>query len=148
MTLRMTQAQADEFLGNKKPRRKLVQHEHLMQVALFDRIRAHENQYPDFRFIAAIPNGGMRNKVVANKLQAEGVRSGVLDIMWPIPAYIWHGLFIEMKHGKGKLSEHQSEWFNHLLINGYRVEVCYSEVEAWTTIWNYYLISLEKRADG
>jgi hypothetical protein len=53
-------------------------------------------QYPR-NLIYAIPNGGLRNKVVAAKLKAEGVLSGVPDLHIPVAKKGYHGLFIEMK---------------------------------------------------
>ena len=56
--------------------------------------------------IYAIPNGGMRNKIVAAKLKAEGVLAGVSDLH--VPAW---NLWIEMKREKGgKLSPMQRQW--------------------------------------
>jgi hypothetical protein len=52
----------------------------------------------------AVPNGGHRHIVVASKLKAEGVRSGVPDI-----ALIHQGHYygIEVKTLKGRLSDSQ-----------------------------------------
>lgn len=46
--------------------------EHQEQVALFQWAAYMEKTYPALREMYAIPNGGLRNKVVAAKLKAEG----------------------------------------------------------------------------
>lgn len=63
----------------------------------------------------AVPNGGMRNKVVAAKLKAAGVRAGVPDLMLLTPRHGFAGLIIEMKREKGsKLSPEQAGWLEWL----------------------------------
>jgi hypothetical protein len=47
--------------------------EHDEQVALFEMIRLYQTKYPPLKNCFAIPNGGLRHKVVAAKLKAEGV---------------------------------------------------------------------------
>ena len=54
------------------------------------------NSIPHF----AIPNGGSRHKLEAKNLKAQGVVSGVSDIVVMLPKKI---LFIEMKRRKKKL---------------------------------------------
>ena len=75
----------------------------------------------------AIPNGGERNKAVAAKLKAEGVKPGVPDICVPVAVGSWHGLYVEMKKIGGKASDEQKEWNRALTLNGYRVYLC----EGW-----------------
>jgi len=60
--------------------------EHAHQAALFC-WAAHSTQiYPELLWLFAVPNGGQRNIVTAVRLRAEGVRSGVSDII--LPAYV------------------------------------------------------------
>ena len=75
----------------------------------------------------AIPNGGERNKAVAAKLKAEGVKPGVPDIFLPVAVGRWYGLFVEMKKIGGKASPEQKDWIGALTCNGYRVYLC----EGW-----------------
>lgn len=78
-----------------------------------------EIKHPAVRLFA-IPNGGLRNKVVAAKLKREGVRPGVPDVF--IPGL---HLFIEFKRVKGSsTSAYQKDWIAYLKEIGYRVEVC------------------------
>ena len=76
--------------------------------------------------IFAIPNGGLRNKAVAQKLKAEGVSPGVPDLY--IPAW---KLWIEMKRQKGgRLSEDQKDWAEYLEGVGDTVIVGYGWLDA------------------
>lgn len=85
----------------------------------------------------AIPNGGAINIVVAKKLKAEGVVSGVPDWHLPVARKIWKGLWIEFKHGKNKLSENQIAYIAMLRKEGHLVEVCYTAQEAIEFVCRY-----------
>ena len=85
----------------------------------------------------AIPNGGQRNIIVATRLKAEGVKSGVPDIFLPVARGGAHGLFIELKTEKGKPSVNQREWVGDLGLNGYAAVFCYGWEHAKDTILEY-----------
>ena len=57
--------------------------------------------------------------------------------MLAIPNKTHHGLFIELKSEKGKLSEKQLEMRKILSANGYQVSVCFSIEEAINTVKCY-----------
>ncbi|HEY5588396.1 MAG TPA: VRR-NUC domain-containing protein [Candidatus Paceibacterota bacterium] len=82
-------------------------------------------QYPTV-LIFAIPNGGSRNIITASILKREGVISGIPDLFIAHGTIFCNGLFIEMKQGKGKLTDNQTEVIKKLRENNYKVEVCYS----------------------
>lgn len=88
-------------------------------------------------YMFAIPNGGHRNYVEAINLKKQGTRSGVPDLMLPIPKGKYHGLFIEMKYGKNKPTQNQTEYINYLNSVGYLAVVCYSCEEAIKIINEY-----------
>ena len=104
----------------------------------------------------AVPNGGLRNAKTANDLKHEGVKSGVPDMMIPIPNKYYHGLFIELKDKpktlkSGKLStshtkvpDNQKEWLDKLNNNGYKAIVCYGADEAIEAIEDYIENTLPK----
>ena len=91
----------------------------------------------------AVPNGGERNKKVAAKLRAEGVKAGVPDVMFPVSNGTYHGLFIEMKkpefrnHQNGGCSDKQVEWINNLQQQNYLCQVCYTWREAAEIVCSY-----------
>ena len=108
------------------------------QSALFEWAQLLERRTPELRLLFAIPNGGLRNKVVAAKLKAEGVKSGVPDVCLPVARNEHNGLFIEMKRRKdGKVSLEQAEWIRLLIEQGYKVMVCRGFDEAKKTIEEY-----------
>ena len=115
----------------------MIQHEELQQRYLFQWAAF----YPQLRWLHAIPNGGKRNKIVAAKLKAGGVKSGVLDVFLPLARHGFHGLYIEMKHGKNKLTDNQQAFAAHIEAEGYKYAVCYHWSEAQKIICDYVGIS-------
>lgn len=92
---------------------------------------------PRLQFIFHIPNEntagikwGIRNRQL-------GVKSGVPDLMLPIPSKGYHGLFIEMKTRNGKTSENQDRWLQALNSFGYLAVVCHGWKEARDCLLNY-----------
>lgn len=111
--------------------------EHDEQVALFRWAGYKTREIPELCFLFAIPNGGARHIAVARKLKAEGVKAGIPDIFLPVVRGAYHGLFIEMKVGKNKLTGPQEEWHVVLKGQGYRVEVCYGWEAAKDVLEDY-----------
>lgn len=115
--------------------------EHAQQVAVF--MWAHENlsRFPALRWLAAIPNGGERNKIVASRLKAEGVKSGFPDMILPVamigPQAVYCGLFIELKRIGETTFEAQDEWRDYLNSAGYRCVVCHGWEAARNAIVSY-----------
>jgi hypothetical protein len=109
--------------------------EHQIQVACITWFRY---KYPKY-LIYAIPNGGQRNAIVAARLKAEGVLSGVPDLHIPVARSGCHGLYIEMKAGKNKTTGNQKTIMQKLESEGYRCTVCYSLDEFIKTVNNYIL---------
>ena len=92
-------------------------------------------QYPELKFLFHVPNE-RADKVEAANLKRMGVKSGIPDLMLPVPSGEYHGLFIEMKKIGGRASADQLWWLEHLKANGYACAVCYgwqqaSEVLLW-----------------
>lgn len=68
-------------------------------------------QYPSLSSVLfAVPNGGQRNLRTAQILKAEGALAGVADLILLTPRGSYGALCIEMKHGRGKQSDHQRAW--------------------------------------
>jgi hypothetical protein len=108
------------------------------QTMLFNWARLMQNRMPELRMLYHVPNGGHRNKIVAAKLKAEGVRSGVPDICLPVARLGYHGLYVEMKRRKGaKTTPEQTEWLEALRKQGYCAVVCYGFDEAREAVENY-----------
>lgn len=74
------------------------------------------NTYPQTRYcLWAVPNGGKRNKIEAQKLKATGTLAGVHDLH-----FIWKGIFytFELKVGNNKLSSDQVKFKNAIESQG------------------------------
>ena len=111
--------------------------EHREQAALVEWARRAERRLPELRLLHAIPNGGDRHPAVAARLQAEGVRAGVPDLCLPVARGGWHGLYIELKAGRGRTSRAQRAWLAALQGEGYRAEVCRGWIPARNLILAY-----------
>lgn len=120
--------------------------EHSQQTAVF--AWAAQSGIPELKWLFAIPNGFYATAKSKATMKAEGLRSGVSDIMLPVVRLIndfmiCHGLFIEMKsaqyHGRknGGLSDEQEEFAHFVNRQGYRFVVCYSWIEARDAILSY-----------
>jgi hypothetical protein len=121
--------------GRKHPGNRTTEHQE--QATLFRWAAFAEARWPELALLHAIPNGGHRNKVVAAKLKAEGVRAGVPDLCLPVARGRWHGLYIELKAKGGRASPRQLEWFGALRRQGYRVELCVGWTAARQVIEGY-----------
>ena len=119
------------------------------QRAVIEWARLSRGRFPGLWLLFHIPNGGLRHPVTGLRLKLIGTRSGVPDLLLPVSAQGFHGLFIEMKRsvdrpkkkgGKGSLSESQLWWRDHLTRQGYRVEVCYGFEEARQVLEDYLKI--------
>ena len=107
--------------------------EHEIQVTCINWFRL---AYPKF-LIFAIPNGGQRNVIVASKLKAEGVVSGIPDLHIPIAKKGFHGLYIEMKAGNNKPSPNQITIMDKLRNEGYKCVVCWNLDEFMKEVIHY-----------
>ena len=112
--------------------------EHDEQVLVIQWAACHLRKYPDLDMLYAVPNGGLRGKVVARKLKAEGVKAGVPDLVLAAPMGGYHGLYLEMKRRKGsKVQADQKDWLTRLQEAGYCCCVCKGFASAKETLIAY-----------
>ena len=101
--------------------------EHVLQVSLVRELKLLRSQYPEIRWLHAVPNGGHRTAAAAGKMKAEGQQIGVPDLSLPVPRIasgrVFHGLYIELKKAGGCPSPDQWEWLLHLHRSGYAAHV-------------------------
>lgn len=120
------------------------------QMAVFAWAASMCGQYPQLKWLHAVPNGGSRHVAEATKMVAAGLRKGVLDIFLPWPIAFttdikdcYAGLYIEMKTEKrrkeknGGLTDEQIEFITYAENAGYYCKVCYNWQEARDTILKY-----------
>ncbi len=126
--------------------------EHGEQAALFQWAALNIKEYPQLKWLYAVPNGFFSTAGQKAKMIAEGLRDGVPDVALPVIKWIvvenvvkieWPGLYIEMKIEKrrnqkdGGCSEDQLEWLDYLNSVGYKAVVCYGWEEARDRILEY-----------
>lgn len=92
---------------------------------------------PLSRRMFAIPNGGKRAPREAKRLKRQGVRAGVSDNFLHVPVGPYAGLFLELKAGKNKPTDLQSEFMNEAREDGYATAIAWGWLEAKRTIINY-----------
>ena len=107
------------------------------QIALFQWAEYNQAKYPELELLYSIPNGGKRNLLEAVRLKKEGVRAGVPDTFLSVAKGNFHGLYIELKSDKGKLSLKQKNYIEKLREQSYKVAVCYGWEQARDTILRY-----------
>lgn len=94
--------------------------------------------YPQYRgLLFAVPNGGYRTATTARIMKAEGVVSGVADLLLLVPNATHHALAIEMKTDKGRQSDAQKAWQQAVEAQGYRYEIVRSLTEGIDLIDDY-----------
>ena len=111
--------------------------EHDEQTAVMEWYRSVGcRRWPDL-FLYAAANAARMSYGAAAYMRSEGRTAGIPDLFAAVQRGGHGGLYIEMKHGKGKLSDAQLATIQRLRANGYRVEVCYSAAEAIRVITEY-----------
>lgn len=132
----------DQTVGLKVVQKKVSESkktsEHEEQKRLLEVCKLHEKKYPGLDLIFSIPNGQIRHPAVAARLKEEGVKAGVPDLFIPVPRGNAHGLFIEMKARKGRLSPPQCEMLEALARQGYACIIAYGWENAWCEIEAYF----------
>lgn len=88
-------------------------------------------------YLLHIPNGGYRNRKEGANLKRLGVTAGVSDLFLAYPHNGYHGLWMEVKSKKGKLSEKQESWLKRMNKLGYKADVCYTFEEAILVVDHY-----------
>lgn len=113
------------------------QEEHKIQCAI---VKWFYYAYPAYRggCLFAVPNGGQRNIQTAARLKAEGVTSGVADLLLLVARHGFHGLCIEVKTIVGRQSENQKNWQRIIEAQGYRYEIVRS-LDEFAELVRWYL---------
>lgn len=109
--------------------RKLDLSEHDIQKSFFDQIRLMEPKYPMLKLMLAVPNAAKRSYKLAAMLKAEGMRKGMLDVLFLVSRQGFAGLAIEFKKVGGKLTPEQTEYID-LLTKEHWLVVVETDAEA------------------
>ena len=113
------------------------QTEHEIQKAVIRYCRTIEKYDNRYSYIFAVPNGGKRDVRVAKKLKAEGVISGVSDLVIPLPVGFYHGAFIEVKRIGGRATDNQKTFLRIMAERGYFCAITYGYEETVEAIVKY-----------
>ena len=110
-------------LGAKKAATR-TDREHVEQRLLVQWLRVHPvwSRIPWF----AVPNAAKRGRILAARMKSEGMRAGVPDLVLPLAAGGFHGLYVELKAAVGdpwELSAGQHATLPALARQGYAVVV-------------------------
>ena len=140
----------DAYLASKQPKT-----EHALQVAVVNWCRSLEARNIVKERFAAIPNGAFlagnpgRRAAQASKLKAEGMRSGMPDlIVWKgskgtpfISGEVGRVLWLELKNGKkGVVSPEQKAIHADLIDNGFTVKIIRTLDDAKAAITEFYQV--------
>ena len=113
------------------------------QAALFCWASMNIEKYPELKWLFAIPNGDLRNPIVANRLKSTGVKPGIPDICLLVRRGDYAALWIELKRpaGDGKragtLSDKQREWLLQAIECGHKAVICLGYKDAINVIVAY-----------
>ena len=77
----------------------------------------------------------------AKKMKATGYKKGFPDLFIYEPRGSYHGLAIELKTQKGRLSESQAIWITRLATRGYMARICKGFDEAKNSIDQYFKLN-------
>jgi hypothetical protein len=111
---------------------------HQAQVIEWSRWAYKTGKYPMLNMLHCSLNGVKLSATQARIAKAQGMLSGVPDLFLPLPKNGHHGLYIEMKSEKGRLTENQQWFLSNAESLGYKTAVCYSAKEAIDAIEAYY----------
>ena len=96
--------------------------------------------HPELELIFHVPNERKCSIQRGRMFKAMGVRSGVPDLVLPVPNKYFHGLYIEMKSETGTMSENQKWWRDKLTKQGYAYILAKGSQAAIKGIEDYILI--------
>jgi len=111
---------------------------HQSYVLKWSRQPSVREKWPELSLLYHIKNetqeGAARVAVDKNM----GVKKGVPDLCLPVARGRYHGLYIEMKTGKGRATPEQNWWIEHLSQQGHFAEICHGW-ESAVKVLEWYL---------
>lgn len=112
----MTLEEYHQEFGKPRQRAAYQAREADEQQALFQWIETVTPREPRLAYAFHVPNGELRDKATAAKLQRMGVKPGVPDIWLPVPSRGYSGLVMELKIPGGKPTPEQEHWMRELRV--------------------------------
>ena len=108
--------------------------EHDLQVGLVELIR---EVAPEILFSAT--NGGVRLSMnQAKRMKAAGYLKGVPDLLFFEPRHGFHGLALELKAKRGKISPIQRERIEEVRLRGWKAEIAFGWDQSIHVLREYF----------
>jgi hypothetical protein len=118
--------------------------EYQLQQSIVAECDLRANQDKHYGLILAIPNGQFRR----GQRMEPGLRAGAPDLLLPVPRRGYHGLFMELKVGRNRLTAQQSAWLSNLKFLGYCAVVVYDDPAEAMRVLQWYLEDSGKNVPG
>lgn len=113
-----------------------VKNEDIVQIKALDCLR---HYYPDIASATIhIANERKTTHQYGSTLKRMGVKKGVADLFWPKAQKNFHGLWIEVKTDKGRLSIEQARFIDETSKDGYFACVCFGAQDVVDTVCSYF----------
>lgn len=116
----------------------LTEAQHQANIIKWSQQPSVRGKWPELALLHHIPNGGTRDAVEGKHLKQQGVKAGIPDLCLPVARGAYHGLYIELKTEKGRVSDTQKWWGECLRDQGYFWEVCHGW-ESAVRVLEWYL---------
>jgi hypothetical protein len=124
-------------MASIRPRKQSAEIEVQEQRAFFVWLRLHSRQFPELRWVHAIPNGLWLEPKRGAEAVELGLTAGVWDVFVPMSSSGCNGLYIELKAGRNRLTTEQVAFRAALEPLGFRFVVCRNWLEASETVCEY-----------
>lgn len=115
----------------------MSEHAHQSALCSWARRPDVQRQYHGIDLLEASLNGVALTKAQAGKAKAAGMLKGALDLNLPVARGPHHGLRIEMKFGKNKMTAEQEWHSQRLREEGWKVVCCWDWITARSEIISY-----------
>ena len=126
---------AIELAKERKPRQHHDDEEHRIQASM---VRWFRLKYPKLKHtLFAVPNGANKTKAQAAKFKAEGLLSGVSDLILLKSNRYYGALLIEVKTATGRQSDNQKLWQAAITQDAYKYIVVRSLDDFIREVTNY-----------
>lgn len=106
-------------------------------IKFFEWVSLMSISIPELKAVFHVANERKTSIAHGVRLKRKGVRSGIPDVFCLIPNNDYHGLLMEFKSEKGKLSKTQEEYLKLFYALGYCVRVARSADEAISILKTY-----------
>lgn len=96
--------------------------------------------YPHHRrLLHHSPNEGKRSYYIGRRLQAMAMQKGYPDLFLAVPRGGYHGLYVELKSNRGRLTDEQEVMLALLAEQGYKTAVCKPPVSNFIQLVTNYM---------